>query len=434
MIKINKLILPLLCASLYGAPYTVDSLIEKAITSSPDINVSYSSFAISKQHTAQADADYLPQIDLYGGVGYASVKAFDPSLQSVDSKSSTLISGKLTASQLIYDFGKTGGNMDYYSQESNASLAIYNQKISDKIKDVKHDYYDLLRKALLIKVYKENVKLTQQQLTRAERYFTAGIKTKIDVVDAKVRLIEAQIELENAKYDLKLAYVTLDRTIGNVQDSTEGNIYIPEITNSEGVYDALPQERLSGKELVQYAFTHRQELKSYEHKIQSAQSRVRQESGDYYPGIYLGGDYQYNAVQDEALSLYIPEQQWNANINIKWNLFGGMRTVARTEAAKLTLVQERAAFQDAKLRIIQETSDAYIKLLKTDSTVELSVELVEAAKDKFDQAQKRYEHGLSDYIELQEARQGYINANADLVVNYYEYYISLATLDRAIGR
>jgi len=428
------LLLSLFTLSLHAELYTIDVLIEKAITSSPDINVSYSDFAISKQHSNQADADYLPQIDLYGGAGYASVKAFDPALSTVDTKNSSLISGKLTASQLIYDFGKTGGNMDYYAQETNASFAVYNQKIADKINDVKHDYYDLLRKALLIKVYEENVKLTEQQLTRAERYFTAGIKTKIDVVDARVRLIEAQIELENAKYDLKLAYVTLDRTIGNVQDSTEGKVYIPQVNSSEGIYDKLPAETLDGKELVQYAFTHRQELKSYEHKIQSAQSRVRQESGDYYPGIYLGGDYQYNAVQDEAMSLYIPEQQWNANINIKWNLFGGMRTVARTEAAKLTLVQEKASLQDAKLRIVQETSDAYIKLLKTDSNVKLSIELVEAAKEKFDQAQKRYEHGLSDYIELQEARQGYINANADLVVNYYEYYISLAALDRAIGR
>ncbi len=428
------LLLPLLALTLHGELYRVDALIEKAIISSPDINVSYSNFAISKQHVTQADADYLPQIDLYGGVGYASVKAFDPSFQSVDTKSSTLVSGKLTASQLIYDFGKTGGNMDYYAQESNASFAIYNQKISDKVNDVKHNYYDLLRKALLIKVYEENVKLTEQQFIRAKRYFTAGIKTKIDVVDAKVRLIEAQIELENAKYDLKLAYVTLDKTIGNVQDSTEGKVYIPEITSSEGLYDDLPKETLNGKELVQYAFTHRQELKSYEHKIKSAQSRIRQESADYYPGIYLGGDYQYNAVQDDALSLYIPEQQWNANINVKWNLFGGMRTVARTEAAKLTLVQEQSTLQDAKLRIVQETSNAYIKLLKTDSNVKLSMELLDAAKDKFDQAQKRYEHGLSDYIELQEARQGYINANADLVVNYYEYYISLAVLDRAIGR
>ena len=422
------LILPLLCASLFGELYNIDTLIEKAITSSPDLNISYSSFRASQERSSQADADYLPQVDLYGAVGAVGVNnAAQGNIKS------EVFTGKITASQLIYDFGQTGGNMDFYSHESNASHAIYNQSIADKVNDVKHDYYDLLRKALLIKVYEENVLLTEQQLTRAERYFTAGIRTKIDVVDAKVRLIEAKIELENSKYDLRLAYVTLDKTIGNINDSVEDKVYIPEIKSPEGLYDAMPRETKSGMELVQFAFLNRAELKGYESKIKSAQSKVRQTSGNYYPGIYLGGDYQYNDVSDE-LQIYVPEQQWNANINIKWNLFGGMRTVAQTEEAKITLVKEKASLEDAKLRIIEETSNAYIKILKTDSNVKLSVELVDAAKEKFGQAQKRYEHGLSDYIELQEARQGYINATADLVVNYYEYYISLAALDRAIGR
>ena len=426
----NKLLLlPLICLSLYGeeVQYNIDTLIEKALMSSPDLNVSRGSFDISKQRSSQADADYLPQVDLYGSAGVTGIT------NNVGDADGTLITGKITASQLIYDFGKTGGSMDFYSQESNATFAVYNQDISNKVNNVKHDYYDLLRKNNLIKVYEENVLLTEQQLTRAERYFTAGIKTKIDVVDAKVRLIEAQIELENGKYDLSLAYVTLDKNIGNLNESVEGHIYIPDLNLSNSVYETLPQETMTSKDLVQFAFTHREELKSFEHKIKSAQSRVRLESGDYYPGLYVGGDYQYSSV-DDVLQAYIPEQQWNANINLKWNLFGGMRTAAKTEQAQLSLLQEHASSDDAKLRIRQETNNALIKLRKTDSNVKLSEELVEAAKEKFDQAQQRYEHGLSDYIELQEARQGYINSQAELVSNYYEYYISLATLDRAIGR
>ena len=423
------LLLPLVCLSLYGEEiqYNIDTLIEKALVSSPDLNVSRDSFYISKQRSSQADADYLPQVDLYAGAGFVSVTGVG------GENDGSLITGKITASQLIYDFGKTGGQMDFYSEESNASFATYNQDIADKINNVKRDYYDLLRKDNLIKVNEENVLLTEQQLVRARRYFSAGIKTKIDVVDAKVRLIEAQIGLENSKYDLSLAYVTLDKNIGNLNESVEGQIYMPDLNLSTGLYDSLPQESLTPEELVQFAFTHRQELKRFEHKIKSAQSKVRQESGDYYPGLYVAGDYQYNDVADD-LQLYMPEQQWNANVNLRWNLFGGLRTQAKTEQAQLTLLQEYASFDDAKLRIRQETSNALINLRKTDSNVKLSEELVEAAKEKFGQAQQRYEHGLSDYIELQEARQGYINANADMVSYYYEYYITLASLDRAIGR
>ncbi len=423
------LLLPLVFLSLYGAEvqYSVDSLIEKALISSPDLNVSLGNFKVSEKRSSQANADYLPQVDLYAGAGHVGIT------NALGSDDGNLITGMITASQLIYDFGKTGGNMDFYAEESNASFSNYNQDVSNKINTVKQDYYDLLRKDNLIKVYKENILLTEQQLTRAERYFTAGIKTKIDVIDAKVRLIEAQIALENGKFDLSLAYVTLDKNIGNLNESVEGHVYIPDVNLTAGLYDTLPQEALTTDELVQFAFSHRQELKSFEHKIKSAQSKVRKESGDYFPGLYVAGDYAYNNVEED-LQLYIPEQQWNANVNLKWNLFGGMRTVAKTEEAKLSLLQQHSSFDDAKLRIRQETSNAFIILRKTDSNVKLSEELVIAAKEKFDQAQKRYEHGLSDYIELQEARQGYINSQADLVANFYEYYISMAALDRAIGR
>ena len=67
-------------------------------------------------------------------------------------------------------------------------------------------------------------------------------------------------------------------------------------------------------------------------------------------------------------------------------------------------------------------------------SVELSQSLLTASEEKFDQAQKRYEHGLSDYIELQQARQGYIDAKSSLVVDYYNYYNAIAVLDNAIGK
>ncbi len=423
------LLLPIVCMSLLAnaADYTIDTLIEKALVSSPDLNISRDSFAISKQRSRQADADYLPQVDLLASAGKAGIS------NSTGSESGGLITGKITASQLIYDFGKTGGKMSYYSQETNASFESYNQEVSNKINSVKRDYYDLLRKDNLIKVYEENLLLTKQQLTRAERYFAAGIKTKIDVVDARVRLIEAQIKLENSKYDLNLAYVTLDKTIGNLREHVKGHLYIPDLNLSRGLYDSLPHETMTAESSIEFAFAHRHELKRYQHKVKSAEGKVRQESGDYYPGLYVGGDYQYSSVE-ESMQFYLPEQQWNANINLKWNLFNGMRTTAMTEQAKLTLLQERATLDDAKLRILEETSNAYINLRKSDSNVKLSEGLVIAAKEKFEQAQKRYENGLSDYIELQEARQGYISANADMVSYYYEYFISLAALDRAIGR
>ncbi len=73
-------------------------------------------------------------------------------------------------------------------------------------------------------------------------------------------------------------------------------------------------------------------------------------------------------------------------------------------------------------------------MYKMRDSVELSQSLVEVSNEKFDQAGKRYENGLSDFIELQQARQGYIDSMASLVVDYYDYYDAVAVLDNAIGK
>jgi outer membrane protein len=130
----------------------------------------------------------------------------------------------------------------------------------------------------------------------------------------------------------------------------------------------------------------------------------------------------------------MPEQQWQATVNLQWNLFSGFQTDSATQEARINVAKVSSEFANTKLAIKQETDNAYILVFKNKDAVKLSENLVKAAGAKFEQSQKRYEHGLSDYIELQEARQSYINAQTNLVISYYEYFIALAQLDRAVGR
>lgn len=410
---------------------TLDDLIAKALLNSPDLNISKASFDIATQRTNEADANYLPQVDAIGSAGVIGVEQTAPTSVS---ENGSIIAGTLSASQLIYDFGKTGGNMDAFASDANASFSLYQQAISDKIYYVKEAYYKVLTQQSLISVQEENLKLNEQQLVRSKRYFEAGIRTKIDVSDANVKLIQAKLDLQNVLYDLRTAYVNLDNVIGVIQDTTENHVYTPEL-KLPYLYNTLPDQNVTIDDLKTFAFTHRQELLSQRQNIEGARNRVRSASGNYYPGLYASGNYQYTKLDDAlSASLFTPEQQWQATVDLKWNLFEGFKTDAQTEQAKVTLLQTTSQYEAAKLQVRKETENANIYVFKARDNVKLSESLANAAKEKFDQAQQRYEHGLSDYIELQEARQDYINSLSVLVTNYYDYYIALANLDRVIGR
>lgn len=437
------LILPVLLASLLSASsqtLTINDLITTAITNSPDLNISRAAVEAARQNIRIRRSGYLPQLNLSAMAGGVGVKNDTTGIQT--DESGQIATGTLSASQLIYDFGKTGGDIRAASFDTNASVASFNQAVSDKIYSVKKAYYSVLRSKSLITVNEENVKLNEKQLHRAERYYEAGIRTKIDVTDANVNLIRARLGLQDARYDLQRARIELERVVGltlydgnytTTPINSEGRTLTAADFNATDVYATLPDVSQPLQTLETYAYEHRQELKQYAYVKQSANEKITSAKGNYFPSIALDGSYTHNTT-DRALEYYFPEQQWGAGIGLSWNLFEGMRTDAGVEYARAELMQRKAAMADAKLRIRQEVADANTVTLKRRDSVKLSQSLAEAAREKFVQAQKRYEYGLSDYIELQQARQGYIDAGSNLVVQYFEFFIALAQRDRAMGK
>jgi outer membrane protein len=422
----------LVCTLSYSQMLTLDDLIESAIINSPDIKISKADYQASKQQSLQADADYLPQVNLAAEAGKQGVEFGAQSNGIALSNDSNLLLASVNAKQLIYDFGKTGGNMESFENQSYAFKASLQQKISDKIYAVKKAYYALLSDHALIDVNTENIELNAQQLNRSERYFEAGIRTKVDVTDARVNLIDAQLGLQNTKYDMSLSLVNLKKEVGMDNESERYNIEIfIQKPQTDDIYASLPKLPLPVAQYKEEAYKNRAELDQYIQLLKAAQSAYKQVDGDYYPSIYAEVDY---LVQETDNFPFAPDEQWKAGIALEWNLYAGNKTDALNEEARIIIMRAQADLENARLRIQKEVNDAYILVNKQLDNTRLSQSLSVASKEKFSQVQKRYEYGLADYVELQQARQSYIDSRARLMQSYYGYYTAMAALERAVGK
>ena len=432
----NKNILKYLGASLIALSlnaedtYTVDQLILKSLENSPDLQLSKLQYEASKSRYDTAFSGYLPTVNFNGSAG----RVFQSeTVLSKDDISANLMKGQLSLKQIIYDFGKTGGNADTQKFSAKSFNMQNIQNISDKKKDVKTAYYTVLKAIALIDVQKENVKLNEAQLYRSEKYFEAGIRTKIDVSDAKVRLIQAQLDLKTAEYNLKLAYTNLDQVVGFTAIENKYSVYTEEL-KLDSLYESLVLYELNLHDSIIFAYENRADIKKEQLAIESAQADIRTVSSEYYPSIYFGANYIYQKTDSDNLQDQLPKTQWNANVNLDWNIYQGGSTSSRKQEKAINIQASNSNLVNTKLIIKASTTNSYINVNKTKDTVELAQSLVTVSDEKFDQASKRYEYGLSDYIELQEARQGYINSMATLVVDYYDYYIAVTNLDNAIGK
>ena len=428
--KKSALIISLTLSLLYAKDsYSVDDLIIQALKNAPDIKIASSKFEASTTRTKQANSSYLPSVDLHleGGI-----KGMNEILSTTnETLSDSLLLGNISLKQLLYDFGKTSSNVASYKYESNALNMSVKQDISNKKREVKVAYYDVLKALALIEVHQESVKLNEKQLYRSQKYFSAGIRTKIDISDAKVQLIKAKMSLKTAQYNLKNAFASLDKVIGITEVNQTYNLYSKKLDFTK-LFNSLSDYPMNLEKSIEFAYENRFNLKEHILNVKVAKAKKSLSSADYYPSLYFGANYlKQNAGKFKNST---PQNSWKASVNLDWNLYHGGLTDAKSQEKRVQIVTANEQLNNAKLQIKKATTNAFINVSKVKDNVSLSQALLEVSDEKFNQAQKRYEHGLSDYIELQQSRQGYIDAKANLIVSYYEYYQSIAKLDNAIGK
>ena len=428
--KIKNILIVVLFVSFVDAKthiLKIDNLVEIALKNSPDIDIKRLDFKSAKQRTKISKGFYLPRVDLNldAGEGYTKISS-QPSFNS------DILIGSLGASQLLYDFGKTSNLIYSSTQEALALESKMQQTISDKIFFVKQIYYEILKSKNIIIVQEKNVKLQKQQLNRAKKYLSAGIKTIIDVSDAQVNVEQSILDLQNAKYEVEIKRAKLEEAIGVIPYDGKYKIYSPEL-NMNKLSSKLPKINRSLNSLESYAYKHRYALESSTYYLKSAKSNIEISKADYYPTISLKGDYTAQDV-DEKVAISTPKSQGALSINVQWNLFSGYQTDASVQEAKIGMLKASSSLDSIKLGIKREVLEAFIYLRQSKDNVNLTQSISKSSLKKFEQAQKRYENELSDYVELQDAQQGYIKSLSNSVNSYYDYFISLAKLDHAIGK
>jgi outer membrane protein TolC len=223
----------------------------------------------------------------------------------------------------------------------------------------------------------------------------------------------------------------LDEIIGFKEIENDYKVYSKDL-DLTNLYQSLEQYNLSLEESVNFSYENRYEIKKQMSQIKVAKVNSYLASSEYYPSIYLNADYTKQEVDKFKSSL--PKDQWQASLNLDWNIYQGGATDATTQEKKVKIDIANSNLAYSKLLIKTKTTQAYINVHKAKDSVELAQSILQVSSEKFKQASKRYEHGLSDFIELQQSRQGYIDAMASLIVDYYDYYNSIAILDNAIGK
>lgn len=410
-----------LTKTLVAGQLSLADCIDIAVNNNPKIDVALQQYNQSLGVLTQAKSGYLPRLSVGASGGRTNIKDLRP----VDEDN--VFRANLSASQLIYDFGRTIGGIDASRSNREAARANLLQQLHDVSFEVKRAYYVVLENQALVKVALQTVDNYEAHLYRVKKFYEAGIRTRIDITNSELELANAKIVLLRARSDLKTSRVDLEEILGL---KPEGGNY-----SLAPAFDAIDQiasrtEPLAYTldELLVTAPEKRPGLTELSQLIFAAEASLKQARGDFWPVIDAQGSYDSYETDISSLS-----DQWTVAALINWEIFSGFATEGKVAEAKGLLREVTAARHQLELSVINDVTDSFFRAEENRDAVDLADLAVKLATENLELAEGRYKAGLADVIEYNDAQLNFSSSQSDLISTYFGYLTSIARMERAAG-
>tara|TARA_B110000971_G_scaffold172907_1_gene177848 strand:+ start:974 stop:2374 length:1401 start_codon:yes stop_codon:yes gene_type:complete len=305
-----------------------------------------------------------------------------------------------------------------------------------------------------LKIAKEQVAISQNQLDQITSQVEAGIKPRSDLLDAEATLASDRASVVNAENSLDLSLLSLSQNLQvSPKDFDIAEVQI-NLTSASLAYNSYG-------EILSYALDNRPEIKNAELSLENTDFGVKLAQSAYAPslsfGAGLGSSYQHRQGEPDVRSEFVMDPNnpnsvietivpygFNAQLennlgyNLRFNLsvpiFNGFKTKANVTKAKISREKSLLNLEQAKQNITTTITQAYADAaaaLKQHQASELSVKSLE---ESFKNIQNKFNLGAATSFEVEQVRGRLVNAKSNLINSKYNFVFRSKVLDFYMGK
>ena len=139
-------------------------------------------------------------------------------------------------------------------------------------------------------------------------------------------------------------------------------------------------------------------------------------------------------TDNNVASHFSRSESWEAGVLMTWKIFNNNASKDNIKAAEAEVKRAKAEVDGVDKNILLQTKSAYIQMKAAEKNIETSAEAVLKAKENLSIAQARYEEGVDILLNLTDAQEKLIRAGTNYYTALYEYNLSRASLEKAIGK
>ena len=166
------------------------------------------------------------------------------------------------------------------------------------------------------------------------------------------------------------------------------------------------------------------DLKAYNSTLDAVKENLLLTKRNYYPELSATAGYGFRDTnRTNSLTL-------GFNISSSVNI---MNQKSRVDAAKFQVNIAENSLNQLNQDIYFEVQNAYINMIELEKQIPLLAVKVRQTLENFELAEGRYYVGLGDYIQLQDAKVNYNNAQCSYIETIYKYNVARANLESVIS-
>ncbi len=288
--------------------------------------------------------------------------------------------------------------------------------------NAKKAFYGYLLSKDFVKVAEEAVDVAEKHLKNVKSLYEVGVASKFDLLRSEVELANLKPQLIRARNNLKIAELNLKTLLG---------LDLSQPIEIKGYLNYEPFEP-DLEECVAEAMLKRPEISQIKYQKQMAGQGLKLARASNLPSIAVSATYNFWADQ-----LNFRKDTWQSfyavNLVFTIPLFNGFATSARVAQSK-AMIKELDFTEKGLIDVIKfEVRQAILRLQEAKESLLSQEKNVEQAQESLRIAELNFSEGLATTLDISSAQAALSQAKTNYSQALYNYVISQAELDKAMG-
>ena len=409
---------------------TLQQDIQTALEKNIDVIRSKNSMQISDANVTTAYGNFIPSLSASASMGRSGSTTTTVVGDIINANGS--VSAGLSANVTLFDGFRNTSSLNRATSAADAAAFNFAKQKQSTVLAVEQSYLTVLRNQQLLTVSQENLKRSQQQLSRIEESNKVGALAKSDVYRQQVQtatdelaLINAQSNYDNSKQDM-LYLLALDVTMDyNFEDPS----VLQQIAGL--ISDSLHQEYADYNKLVQEALESRPDYQSSLLARKISENDLSISRSGHYPSLSLGTGYSLGGQNFGTMS---DSKSWNWRLSMSIPIFSGFQTSTAVQTSQLNLELAEQQLEQAKRSVAKDVKYALLSLETARKRYDVSLKNMKSAEEDRRIAEERYNLGSNTLLDLLVATANYTQAKSNKVSSSYDFVYAKLQFRIAVGR